>query len=188
MHTLSFLLLLAPLCGHAQTAPEVENSPVHWLTMEKLQDTLKVAPRPVMVDLYTQWCGPCKKLAAETFTDPGIADYLNSHFYTVRFDAQSGDPVQYKGKRYENPDFDPAKVGVRNSTHQLTYELDNTNGQIAFPTLVYMDGELRPIIATQGFYTPEKLEPKLVYYGEGAYKTTTFEDFLTTFKSSRTTP
>lgn len=180
-------ILILPLVGVGQATAPIGEA-IHWLSMEKMQDTLRSDPRPVLVDVYTQWCGPCKLLASETFTDPWVVGYINSHYHAVRFDAQCGDTVIYKGRRYDNPDFDPAKVGIRNGTHTLTYELDNTNGRIAFPTLVFMDAKLNPIIARQGFLSAEKMEPLLVYYAEGAYPAQTYDEFLAGYRSRRTTP
>jgi thiol:disulfide interchange protein len=53
--------------------------------MEQMQDALRSDPRPVLVDVYTQWCGPCKMLAAQTFTDPWVVDYINSHYLRGAF-------------------------------------------------------------------------------------------------------
>jgi hypothetical protein len=87
-----------------------------------------------------------------------------------------------------NPTFDPAKVGTRNGTHQLTYELDNTNGNIAFPTLVFMDAKLGPLIARQGFLSAENIEPLLVYYAEGDYAHQSIDAFRAAYHTRRSTP
>lgn len=42
----------------------------------------------VFVDVYTSWCGPCKKMAASVFTNPKVADYMNSNFVCIKIDAE----------------------------------------------------------------------------------------------------
>ncbi|MDD5894922.1 MAG: DUF255 domain-containing protein [Prevotellaceae bacterium] len=42
----------------------------------------------VFVDVYTSWCGPCKKMASSVFTNPQVADYMNSNFVSIKIDAE----------------------------------------------------------------------------------------------------
>ena len=50
---------------------------VNWLTWEEAQERNKKEPRKIFVDVYTQWCGWCKKMDKETFSNPEIIKYLN---------------------------------------------------------------------------------------------------------------
>jgi hypothetical protein len=45
---------------------------------------------------------------------------VNKNFYAVKFDAESGEEVTFKGKTYKNPTFNPAMKTGRNGTHELT--------------------------------------------------------------------
>ncbi|MDR6463509.1 peroxiredoxin [Chryseobacterium sediminis] len=42
----------------------------------------------IFIDLYTTWCGPCKLMAKNTFTDPGIGDMFNKNFVNIAIDAE----------------------------------------------------------------------------------------------------
>lgn len=46
--------------------------------------------RLVLVDLYTDWCGWCKKLDKDTYANPQVAQFVASHFVTVRMNAEDG--------------------------------------------------------------------------------------------------
>lgn len=173
--------------GLAQT-PASGSKLIKWVSMEEAQALAKKAPRPLFIDVYTSWCGPCKMLDAKTFNDPKLADYINKHYYPVKFNAESGEAVTFKGQKYENPEFNPAMTSGRNGTHQLTYQIANVQGRIAYPTVVYMDSDLNVLAPVQGLMDATQMEPILVYFGEGAYKTQDYQAFLAAFKSRWTTP
>ena len=187
---LSLLAAAALLFGalQAQTPAPVSPKLIKWLSLEEAQAAAKKSPRPLFVDVYTSWCGPCKMLDARTFGDARVADYVNKHYYPVKFNAESGEPVNFKGQKFENPDFDPARVGGRNGTHQLTMAIANVQGRIAYPTIVYMDSELNVLAPVQGLMDAPQIEPILHYFGEGHYKTKEYQAFLNEFKGKWGTP
>ena len=43
----------------------------------------------MFVDVYATWCGPCKTMDREVYTDPAVADYMNSNFVSVRMDGET---------------------------------------------------------------------------------------------------
>ena len=45
----------------------------------------------VFVDVYTTWCGPCKYLSKEVFTDKGVGEQFNSDFISIKIDAERGE-------------------------------------------------------------------------------------------------
>lgn len=189
LRTAAIASALFPFLLLAQTpAPLTPSKLIKWVSMETAQELTKKEPRPLFVDVYTSWCGPCKMLDAKTFADPKLAEYVNKHFYPVKFNAESGDPVTFKGQKFENPEFNAANVGGRNGTHQLTYAIANVEGRIAYPTVVYLDSDLNVLAPVQGLMSPEQMEPILVYFGEGVHKTQDYQTFMGTFKSRWTAP
>jgi thioredoxin-related protein len=182
MRSLLFSLFLAPALLSAQDHADQK---VKWTSLEEAQKASAKDGKPLMIDVYTKWCGPCKMLAAQTFMDDETAAYINANFHPVKFDAEGPDPVTYNGKKYENPEFNPAG-GMRNSMHQLTGVIAPSNGRIAYPTVVYMDKDGQVLAPVQGFWNAQQIEPLLVYFAEGEYKKgTEFDTFRTGFKSRR---
>jgi len=195
MRTLLLALSLVPIALMAQTttAPAAAAKGIQWLSIEEAQERAKKTPKPLFIDVYTSWCGPCKMLDRNTFSNPKLAEYVNKHFHPVKFNAESGEPVTFKGQKLENPDFNPALTGGRNGTHHLTYAIANVNGRIAYPTVVYLDSDLNVLAPVQGYMTPEQMEPILVFFGEGHYKKESsskgdYQAFMATFKSRWTAP
>ena len=166
MRTLILALSLTSLSLSAQPLVKAtESKAINWLSIEEAEAKAKKVPKPLMVDVYTSWCGPCKMLEANTFSDPRLAEYVNSHFYAVKFNAESGTPITFKGQKLENPEFDAARVGGRNGTHQLTYAIANVQGRIAYPTVVYLDSAMNVLAPVQGYLTsgPDGADPALLW-------------------------
>ena len=186
MRTIILPFLALPLLLNAQVAATpspATKSGIQWLTIEQAEARAKKEPRPILVDVYTQWCGPCKMLDRNTFSDPKLAAYVNRKFYAVKFDAESPTPVMYKGKKLENPDYKQELAGRRNGTHHLTYAIANVNGRIAYPTMVYLDNEMNVLAPVQGYMTPQQMEPILNFFGEGHYKKGDYQTFMNGFKA-----
>ncbi len=182
MRQLFASLALLPLALAAQNnLTPAPPSAIKWVSLAEAQANVKKAPKPIMIDVYTHWCGPCKMLASKTFTDPKLAEYVNKNFYAVKFDAESGEEVTFNGKTYKNPTFNPAMKTGRNGTHELTQAIGSVEGRIAYPTVVYMNENLEIIAPVQGYMTPEQIEPILKYIGEGAYKKQDFPSYKAGF-------
>lgn len=52
----------------------------------------------VLADIYTDWCGWCKRLDRDTFANPQMMAYLNTKFVCVKVNAEqpNGRPVATK--------------------------------------------------------------------------------------------
>lgn len=182
MRTLLLALFLAPL---ALSAQEPAGALVKWTDLETAQQAAKKDGKPLLIDVHTSWCGPCRMLDKNTFHDPQTAAYINGHFHPVKFDAEGPDTLMYNGKNYMNPGYNPNLKGMRNGTHQLTMAIAPVNGRVAYPTLVYMDKDGHVLAPVQGYMTPEQIEPILIYFGDQLNGKQEFTEFQKSFKSRR---
>ena len=116
-----------------------------------------------MMDVYTQWCGPCKMMMANTFTNANVIEYVNANYYAVKFDAESPEPVTFQGTEFTNPnyDHDPNHRG-RNGVHQLSRAMKVN----AYPTIVYLDEKANVIAPISGYKQPSQMELYLKFFHE----------------------
>jgi len=141
---LLFLLILTVGTAHSQ---------IKWMTMNEALEAQKTEPKKIFMDVYADWCGPCKMLDKNTYSDKNVIDYINKHYYPVKFNGEGVESITYKDFTYTNPNHQPERKG-RNAQHLFAHALRIT----AYPTMVYFkeNGEL--IQAVPGYQTPQQLE------------------------------
>ena len=154
--------------------PLVFEEEVKWLSWEEAMEANKKQPRKIVVDVYTSWCGWCKVMDKQTFPNDTVANYLNKHYYCVKLDAEGRDTIRFSNQTFVY--ITPEKGGGRNGIHTLAYSL--LDGQMSFPTLVYLTEKMERVAISPGYKTPEKLMPELRFTAEEAFRTKTFENFM----------
>ena len=83
---LYLLLFAVPLSMNAQVEfIEVETLAEMNAAQKKASDQMLM----LFVDVYATWCGPCKMMDSEVYTDPAVADYMNANYVSVRMDGES---------------------------------------------------------------------------------------------------
>jgi thioredoxin-related protein len=163
-----FFAIILLFSANVKAQNQMQGNLVKWISIEQADSLFKINPKPIFIDVYTEWCGWCKKMAAVTFSNKPIADYLNTNFYPVRFDAEGFDTIKYQGKTYTNPG------GYNQSKHDFAKFI--LNGRYSFPTIVYIDRN-KQINPVPGYMEPLDIEPLLVFFSEDVYVNTNFNDF-----------
>ena len=151
-----------------------DSEKVKWYTIEEAEELTKTEPRKLFIDVYTDWCGWCKKLDKETFTDPVIANILNTEFYAVKFDAESKEPIEFMGHTFINKG-----TGTR-GTHQLAAAL--LQGKMSYPSAAYMNERLELLFAVPGYFSAKDIEPLLHFISSDSYQTTDFQKYKESFQ------
>mgnify|MGYP001787500095 FL=1 len=126
---------------------------INWMSLEEAEAAQAVSPKKIMMDVYTTWCGPCKMLDTNTFQNKDVVKYVNEHYYAVKFNAEGNEKINFKDNLFENPDYDPNRIG-RNAQHQLAGALRIT----AYPTIVFFNESGETLLPIPGYKTPNQLE------------------------------
>jgi len=163
-----FLLLLTG------AKPEDKPASINWMTWEEAIAANKKTPKKLFVDVYTDWCGWCKRMDATTFKNEVIVEMMDKDFYAIKFDAEQKDSIVWNGKtfRFLNQG--------RRGAHELAAAL--LDGQMSYPSFVLLNEKTERMQIVKGYKQPADLERLLAYYGENYYLEGN-EKFEANFKS-----
>ena len=174
------IVLLLAVALITSTSAIAQSQEINWMTLEEALAAQKKKPKKIMMDVYTNWCGPCKMLDKNTFHNKDVVDYVNKNYYAVKFNGEGNSVVNYKGKDYKNANYKPELKNRRNSAHDLTRAL----GVRAYPTIVYFDEKGEVIQPISGYMKPRDIELYLKLFSSDDYKSIkTQEQFNTYFKA-----
>jgi thioredoxin-related protein len=163
------LLFIIPLIWISQSSFVTEppaDEQITWMTYAEVLKANEKAPKKVFVDVYTNWCGWCKRMDQTTFKNSEVVDLLKDDFYSVKLNAESDESFEQDGKT-------------------MTYrQLARSYKATGYPTTVYLDENLSLIQAVPGYQKPESLTVILAYFGGDHHKTTTWPEFQKTYKAN----
>tara|TARA_R100000935_G_C2827719_1_gene163274 strand:- start:1317 stop:1886 length:570 start_codon:yes stop_codon:yes gene_type:complete len=156
---------------------------INWMSMEEALAAQEKQPKKIFMDVYTTWCGPCKLLDRNTFSDAQVAKFINDNYYAVKFNAEGDEELTYQDFTYTNPNYQPGRKG-RNSQHLFAHALKITG----YPSLVFFKEDGTLIQAIAGYKTPQQLEIFLKMIANDDYKKLTtaeaWQDYQENFKGT----
>ena len=166
-----------PGSGFAQgtPVPSGKGEKVKWYSFEDAYKLNKKKQKKMFIDVFTEWCGWCKKMDAETFANPFIAKYMNDHFYCVKFDAERKDTIVIDGVTFVNPN-----PTAKRTTHQLANQL--LRNRMSYPSYVFLNEKGQELTVVAGYQPAKDFEGVLTYFGKDAYLKSTWEEYRAGFQ------
>jgi thioredoxin-related protein len=161
------LSLTSAVCLKNQPVVAVKDPVIQWITWEQALEKSKTHPRKIMVDLYTDWCGWCKRMDASVFHNNAIVNYVNQNYYAIKFNAEQKEEITFKGKTYRF-----VKQGMK-GYHELAAEI--TRGRLSYPTIIFLDEKLEVIQPIPGYKEPLEFEQIITYFGRNEHQKTPWD-------------
>jgi thioredoxin-related protein len=154
--------------------PSPDAAKMKWISLSAAEAALAKEKRPILIDLYTDWCGWCKVMDKDTYRNNNVVGYLESKFYSVKLDAETREQLSWQGRQY--------KYDKRNQANELAVYL--TRGDLSYPTTVIIPPGGQPFTMS-GYLKPGELELFVKYFSDAnGYGKTTLQEYEKNFKGS----
>lgn len=139
MKTAKLILLIAFSTGifssYGQVPPKND---IQWSDWNTGYQLAKQEGKIIILNLYTDWCGWCKKMDKETFTNPEVVNLVSSEFVAIRLNPEKPEAIYYyKGKKV--------------SAKQLLAILSKNQGDIKYPAILFIYPENDIVYSEEGF-------------------------------------
>ena len=161
----TLLLALSAFAGCAQPAAETiqgdAGAPFVWPTFDEAVTSAARSGKPVLVDIYSPWCGWCRKMQEEVYGNTTLVEYVKEHFEYGRLNIDDGE-TQHNFREYEL------------TSQELGYAL----GAQGTPTTVFLEEDGKYITRLDGYWSLEPFGKALQYIGSGAYRSQLYEDYV----------
>ena len=148
---------------------------IKWMSFTQAVEANKKVPKKIFIDIYTGWCGWCKKMDNSTFLNDTVANYMNEKFYAVKLDAETKDTIIYNEHAFV---YMP-----ENKVNALALSL--LNGKMSYPTFVVMDEKVQLLSPVPGFQTVPQIMPVLKYFGDNIYLNQNWEDYSKSLNTTK---
>lgn len=132
---------------------------VAWQNISQALEDAPKQKKLILLDLYTDWCGWCKRMDKDTYADSTVAAYLGQHYISSKMNPEKDGKVSYKGEEFTQKEFGQA-LGVN-----------------SYPSTAFFNekGELLTIVP--GYIGAKEFLQILKFFGDGAYLNTTWEEY-----------
>ena len=147
------------LTGSGGSAGESSAAEIKWHSFDVGVVLARQGNKKILVDVYTDWCGWCKKMDKEVYSNGAVGQTMTSNFIAVKLNAESQKGVTYDG------------------TSMTEASLASAMGVTGYPTILFLDPVAKPITKISGYMEPKEFTSVLGFIGEDHYKTKSFEEY-----------
>jgi thioredoxin-related protein len=152
-------LIKAPAKKGATTVEKGEKK-ISWLAFDAAVVKAKSENKHMIVDVYTTWCGWCKVMDRQTYSNADVAAYLNDNFVLAKVNGESSAELHYKGEVMTERAF-ARKVGVT-----------------GFPTTYFLKPDADIIGGAPGYIPPDNFMIYAKYVSTKWYEKGSPQDYL----------
>jgi thioredoxin 1 len=111
-------LLLLMLLNASFSSQEKKGIEFFNGTLKEALAKAKAEKKAVFFDAYAFWCGPCKNMELNVFTDQTLGNYFNEHFVSIRIDMEKGEGPDL-ARKFTSIDGYPSMLFLDNEGHVI---------------------------------------------------------------------
>jgi thioredoxin-related protein len=139
------------------TNPAEAQKKVKWMKFEDAVAAAQKEPRKIFVDIYADWCGWCKVLDRDTFSDTAVAKILNERFYPVKLNSESKETHTVGGKKLSSPEL------------AASLAMLNPGDGLELPTMLIISEDMQPSELIKGFRKPDFMKSRLLFFADNKH-------------------
>jgi len=146
--------------GGKVAAPAGDAAPaVHWRDLDDALAEAKSSNKIIVADVYTDWCGWCKRMDRDTYSKPDVQAYLDKSFVPVKLNAEADTRVHYAKGEYSYREL-AAGFGIN-----------------SYPTTLFLAPDGKHLASAPGYMKAADFLSVLRYFGDGHYKNQSFKEY-----------
>ncbi|KAB2926289.1 MAG: DUF255 domain-containing protein [Bacteroidetes bacterium] len=151
------LMLVQPAAAQGKTG---SGKGIEWKSFNAGMKEAKQSGKKVLIDVYTDWCGWCKKMDAGTYSDKAVQEYLRKNYVLIKLNPEKDPPVSYDGQQVSAAEFSQG-MGV--------------NG---YPATLFLKSSGEPITLLPGYSEAPMFLHVITFIGENHYEKKKFDQYL----------
>ncbi len=153
--------------AESQKAAPTRGADVQWTNLELAVAKAADQQKAILIDVYTDWCGWCKKMDKEVFADPAVSEVLAKSFATAKVNGESRESFTFRGQKTDG-------VGIARAF-----------GVRGYPAIIFLDAKGEMLTMIPGFMDAQKFLPVVLFIGNREYEKMEWEAYLAAYTASK---
>ncbi|SYZ74320.1 Thioredoxin-related protein-like protein [Candidatus Zixiibacteriota bacterium] len=141
--------------------PAIDTTTITWYQYDTGLKLAKQSGKHILVDFTAKWCTYCKKMDRETFANPEVINFINSHFVPIKVDGDSPNELDIEG--YKITESNLAK-----SEYRVT----------GYPTFWFLKSTSERIGPAPGYRPSDQFLDLLYFVKDDLYEKMSFQDYM----------
>jgi thioredoxin-related protein len=147
--------------GKEDKAAQIDTTKINWLSYDKGLEEAKKSGKHIVIDFTAKWCGYCKKMEKETFSNPEVIKFMNANYVNIRVDGDSQTELNVNGYKI-------TESNLARAEYQVT----------GYPTFWFLKPNADRIAPIPGYVPTDRFLDIAYYVKDGLYDKMKFDEYM----------